>query len=112
MDKVLLLARNNKEALQEALGGGETEVGEGNYRLALFDPSPDRVAKAIKIVAKDKPWRNKQDIWFTNAPLLRNGAKLAFVFPGLDGLAGGEIDSVVRHFGLSTGNDQADRGGL
>ncbi len=99
-DKVLLLARNTKEELLLALNSGETYVGAGNYRIALFDPTPERLAKAIKIVTKDKAWRNKQDIWFTPGPLLRDGAKLAFVFPGLDGLSGGEIESVAAHFGL------------
>lgn len=99
-DKVLLLARNSKDELIQALTNGETLVGNGDYRLALFDPSPDRIAKAIKIIGKDKAWRNKQDIWFTHEPLLRDGGKLAFVFPGLDGLAGGEMETVAAYFGL------------
>lgn len=111
-DKLLLLARKDKQALIEALTTGETLVGEGAYRIALFDPTPERIAKAIKIVNKDNPWRNKQDIWFTNSPLLQNGAKIAFVFPGLDGLAGGEIDSVTRYFGLSISSDNTNGEGL
>ncbi|MBZ4192501.1 type I polyketide synthase [Niabella beijingensis] len=99
-DRLLLLARNSKAALISALTEGATRPGEGNYRIALFDPTPERIAKAIKIVSKDKPWRNRQDIWFTNEPLLLRGAKLAFVFPGLDGLAGGEVESVAEYFGL------------
>ncbi|PSK91473.1 type I polyketide synthase [Taibaiella chishuiensis] len=99
-DKLLLLARTTQAGLLQALTDGETHIGAGDYRIALFDPTPERLAKAIKIVSKDKAWRNKQDIWFTNEPLLRNDAQLAFVFPGLDGLAGGEIESVAAHFGL------------
>jgi 3-oxoacyl-(acyl-carrier-protein) synthase/phosphopantetheinyl transferase/malonyl CoA-acyl carrier protein transacylase len=111
-DKVLLLARNSKEALMQALTDGETAVGEGDYRIALFDPVPERIAKAIKIVNKDNPWRNKQDIWFTNKPLLQNGGKLAFVFPGLDGLAGGEIESVAACFGMALSPDNTSGDGL
>lgn len=74
---------------------------EGCYRIALFDPTPARIRMAIKIVGKDRPWRNKQDIWFSNEAFLLNGKKTAFLFPGLDGLTGGEIDTVARHWQLS-----------
>ncbi|SHM44737.1 Acyl transferase domain-containing protein [Chryseobacterium carnipullorum] len=100
-DRVLVLARPTHEELLSALKNKENRVGEGDYRIALFDPTPERIEKAIKIVAKDNPWRNKQDIWYTNTPLLKDGGKIAFVFPGLDGLAKGEVDSVSRYFGLT-----------
>ena len=99
-DEVLLLARPTHEALIAALETGEKETGSGNYRVAIFEPTPERIAKAIKIVTKNNVWRNKQDIWYTNEPLLANGGKTAFLFPGLDGLAGGEIDSVAEYFDL------------
>jgi len=100
-DPVLLLARPTHAELISALQHNDTTVGEGNYRLALFDPTPERIEKAIKIVSKDKAWRNKQDIWYTSTPLLQEGGKVAFVFPGLDGLAKGEVESVSRYFGLT-----------
>ncbi|MGG7661833.1 beta-ketoacyl synthase N-terminal-like domain-containing protein [Dyadobacter sp. BHUBP1] len=99
-DEVLLLARPTHEALLTALEAGDKETGSGNYRVAIFEPTSERIAKAIKIVAKNNVWRNKQDIWYTNGPLLTNGGKTAFLFPGLDGLAGGEIDSVADYFNL------------
>jgi 3-oxoacyl-(acyl-carrier-protein) synthase/phosphopantetheinyl transferase/malonyl CoA-acyl carrier protein transacylase len=97
---VLLLARANKETLIAALENNETNPGRGNYRIALFSPTPERIKKAVKIVSRDLPWRNKQDIWFTNDPLISKGGKVAFLFPGLDGLSGGEVDSVAAHFNL------------
>ncbi|GGN04285.1 polyketide synthase [Dyadobacter beijingensis] len=112
-DEVLLLARPTHEALLRALEKGEKETGTGHHRLAVFDPTPERMAKAIKIVSKNNVWRNKQDIWYTNEPLLANGGKTAFLFPGLDGLAGGEIDSVAAYFQLprfeagETGDEQS-----
>ncbi|MDR6808550.1 3-oxoacyl-(acyl-carrier-protein) synthase/phosphopantetheinyl transferase/malonyl CoA-acyl carrier protein transacylase [Dyadobacter sp. BE34] len=99
-DEVLLLARPTHEALLAALETGEKETGSGNYRVAIFEPTPERIAKAVKIVTKNNVWRNKQDIWYTHEPLLANGGKTAFLFPGLDGLAGGEIDSVAEYFNL------------
>jgi 3-oxoacyl-(acyl-carrier-protein) synthase/phosphopantetheinyl transferase len=100
-DKVLILARPTHEELLSALQNNDTTLGEGDYRIAMFDPTPARIEKAIKIVAKNNPWRNKQDIWYTNAPLLQNGEKVAFVFPGLDGLAKGEVESVSRYFNIT-----------
>lgn len=100
-DRVLVLARPTHEELLSALKNNDNRVGEGDYRIALFDPTPERIEKATKIVAKNNPWRNKQDIWYTNTPLLKDGGKIAFVFPGLDGLAKGEVDSVSRYFGLT-----------
>lgn len=99
-DEVLLLARSSKEALLAALENGEKETGQGPYRIALFDATEERIRKAIKIVSKDQPWRNRQDIWFTNEPLLQSGGKLAFVFSGLDGLGSGEVDSIADYFHL------------
>ncbi|MBB5637332.1 3-oxoacyl-(acyl-carrier-protein) synthase/malonyl CoA-acyl carrier protein transacylase/phosphopantetheinyl transferase [Pedobacter cryoconitis] len=101
-DGVLLLARPSLKALTEALENHDYSTGTGNYRIAVFDPTPERIKKAIKIASKDNPWRNKQDIWYTNEPLLSNGGKIAFVFPGLDGLAGGEINSVADYFEIAT----------
>jgi 3-oxoacyl-(acyl-carrier-protein) synthase/phosphopantetheinyl transferase/malonyl CoA-acyl carrier protein transacylase len=97
---VLLLARSSSEALIRALENHETDPGHGNYRIALFSPTPERIKKAVKIVSRDHPWRNKQDIWFTNDPLITKGGKVAFLFPGLDGLTGGEVDSIAAHFNL------------
>lgn len=100
-DPVLLLARPTKAALLQALENNETYTGEGGYRIALFDPTPERIQRAVKIVQKDKPWRNRNDIWFSNHPLLQQGGKIAFLFPGLDGLAGGETTSVAQYFNLT-----------
>ncbi|MGO3807287.1 MAG: beta-ketoacyl synthase N-terminal-like domain-containing protein [Sphingobacterium sp.] len=99
-DNVLLLARATNEELLSALANHENSVGDGDFRIAIFEPSPQRIEKAIKIVSKKNPWRNKQDIWYTADPLLKGDGKVAFVFPGLDGLAQGEVDSVSRYFDL------------
>ncbi|WPQ64897.1 beta-ketoacyl synthase N-terminal-like domain-containing protein [Chitinophaga sancti] len=105
---VLLLARNSADALIRALENKETDPGQGDYRIALFDPSPERIKKAVKIVGRNTPWRNKQDIWFTNEPLISKGGKVAFLFAGLDGLGGGEVDSVAAHFNLPGAESNKD----
>jgi acyl transferase domain-containing protein/phosphopantetheinyl transferase len=103
-DKVLLLARHSHEALINALQNNESTPGEGKYRIAVFDPTPERRQKAVKIAARNIPWRNKQDIWFTNEPLLQQGGKIAFVFPGLDGLVAAETDSIADYFNIRQEN--------
>ncbi|TDW99257.1 type I polyketide synthase [Dinghuibacter silviterrae] len=100
MDSVRLLARATGDALIEALENGETDPGEGPCRLALFDPTEERIRKAINIIRRGTPWRNKQDIWFTTTPLVSSGGKVAFLFPGLDGLGAGETESVASYFGI------------
>jgi len=108
-DEVLLLARPTHEGLLAALEAQSMEAGEGQFRIVVFDPTPERLKKALKIASKNSAWRNKQDIWYTNEPLLSNGGKIAFVFPGLDGLAGGEILSVAERFGIpQEENEKAD----
>ncbi|MDB4923262.1 beta-ketoacyl synthase N-terminal-like domain-containing protein [Mucilaginibacter sp.] len=109
-DEVLLLARPSHQELMNALETQDYSKGEGDYRIAVFSPTPERLKKAIKIAAKNVPWRNKQDIWYTNAPLISNGGKVAFVFPGLDGLAGGEVESVADYFNIAADHDAKAEG--
>ncbi|BAV04111.1 Acyl transferase domain-containing protein [Filimonas lacunae] len=97
-DEVLLLARHTPEMLIKALEDESTEVGEGRWRIALFNPTPARRKQAVKIVGRNKPWRNKQDIWFSNEGLVETGGKVALLFPGLDGLAGGEYATITSYF--------------
>ncbi|WP_443945527.1 beta-ketoacyl synthase N-terminal-like domain-containing protein [Pedobacter sp. AW1-32] len=109
-DPVLVLARETHEELILALENEDYSKGNGQYRLAVFHPTADRLKKAQKIVAKNTPWRNKQDIWYSNAPLLTGDAKVAFVFSGLDGLAGGEFESVAKYFNIETTQDSNAEG--
>lgn len=111
-EPVRLLARKDREALVKALEDDETVIGEGDYRIAVFEPDAERIKKAIKIVQRDRPWRNRQDIWFTNEPLLGKGGRIAFLFPGLDGLKSGEVDSVTEHFNLPAVENQTNDSGL
>nr|WP_068888489.1 type I polyketide synthase [Pedobacter panaciterrae] len=109
-DEVLLIARHSHQALLNALESNDKNPGEGKYRIAVFEPTPERIKKALKIAGKNLPWRSKQDIWYNNEPLLSNGGKVAFVFPGLDGLAGGEVLSVAEHFNIAHKEASASAG--
>lgn len=99
-DEVLLLARHTHEELLLALTAKDKEPGAGKYRIAVFNPTAERITKARKIAVKNLPWRNKQDIWYSNEPLLSGGGKIAFVFPGMDGLTGMPADDVAAYFNI------------
>jgi len=105
LDRPVVLARATAEGLIKALKNKETDPGKGDFRIVLFDPVEDRIARAVKIIERGKPWRNRQDIWFTNEPMVSGGGKVAFLFPGLDGLSGGEVGTVAEYFELETGSE-------
>jgi len=105
-DEVIAISAPTKEALIELLRKGKTSITNGDYRLILFDPTPDRIEKAIKLISKDKPWKGRQDIWFSNEPLLKDGGKVAFMYPGFDPGSNPEIDSVANYFGYSVPQDK------
>ncbi|MFY9806572.1 MAG: 4'-phosphopantetheinyl transferase superfamily protein, partial [Pseudonocardiaceae bacterium] len=48
------------------------------------------------------PWRGRNDVWFTSAPLHSKPApaRLAFLFPGLEPEFTPRVDDVADHFGL------------
>lgn len=109
-DEVVVLARHTHQELILALENEDFSAGAGNFRIAIFNPTTERIKKAVKIVAKNIPWKNKQDIWYSNNPLLLGTGKIAFVFPGLDGLSGGEINSVADYFNIKIDQQETKDG--
>ena len=75
----------------------------GPCRLTIVAPTGRRLALARKVVAQGTPWRGREDIWFTAAPLHSTSApgQLAFVFPGLEQGFAPRVDDVADHFGLA-----------
>ncbi|MFK0259855.1 beta-ketoacyl synthase N-terminal-like domain-containing protein [Streptomyces angustmyceticus] len=70
-------------------GDAGARSADGPCRLALLGPTPQRRALAAKILARQLPWRGRGDVWFTPSPFFgpharEAGARLAFVFPGLE----------------------------
>ncbi|WP_410655185.1 beta-ketoacyl synthase N-terminal-like domain-containing protein [Amycolatopsis sp. lyj-112] len=79
----------------------QQQPGRGRFRLGLVDPTPKRLTLARKVVAKGRPWRGRNDLWFVPEPLLGpGGGKIAFVFPGLENEFEAHSDDIARHFGL------------
>ena len=104
-----------KEALLEKLDyqQGKNRVGpfigpaDDRYRLVLFDATEDRIQQAAQIVKRDKPWLGRSDIWYTNNPLILDGGKVAFMFPGWDANPPVEHDSIVDELNLTWPENQA-----
>ncbi|MFV2020219.1 beta-ketoacyl synthase N-terminal-like domain-containing protein [Micromonospora sp. LOL_023] len=69
-------------------------------RLGVVDPTDKRLATARRAVSRGESWRGARDIWFTPAPLLTAGGKLAFVFPGLEAEFTPRTTDLAAHFGL------------
>jgi len=82
--KCLFLARATTDELLAALDAGETTTGAGPARLALLDPTPERVAKARRIIERGSPFHGRSDLWFSPAGLLSSGGQIAFLYPGVD----------------------------
>ncbi|WP_432003528.1 beta-ketoacyl synthase N-terminal-like domain-containing protein [Streptomyces sioyaensis] len=69
-------------------------------RLALPDPTPRRRALAAKILARALPWRGRGEVWFTPTPFFGPyaadpGARLAFLFPGLEAELPPSVDGIA-----------------
>ncbi|MEU3457304.1 beta-ketoacyl synthase N-terminal-like domain-containing protein [Micromonospora sp. NPDC006766] len=102
-DRLLLLSASDTEAMARLLETDDVlrhrpgiELG---CRLAIVNPTPERLAIARKAVAAGKPWRGGWDVWYSPRPLLAEG-KLAFVFPGLEAEFAPRLGEVAAHFGL------------
>ena len=90
--------------LLELLGGGgrEPRPQEGPCRLAIVDPTPQRMALARKVITRGTPWRGRNDVWFTAQPLLAGHSGLtAFLFPGFEPEPVGSVDDVADHLGVA-----------
>ena len=75
----------------------------GTWRLAMVAPDARRLELARKVVARGTPWHGRNDVWFSNAGLVTNGGKVAFVFPGVEPEFDPHVDDVAAHFGLTLG---------
>ena len=88
------------QALLECLAEAREEKNGGPARAVVFDPTPERLARARTIVERSKPWRGRDGIWFSPRGLLKDGGRLAFVFPGVDASFEPRVDDVARHFNV------------
>ncbi|HEY4245015.1 MAG TPA: beta-ketoacyl synthase N-terminal-like domain-containing protein [Kofleriaceae bacterium] len=76
--------------------------GAGPVRLALVEPTADRIARAEKVLARGRAWRGNHDIFFAPAPL---GGSVAFLFPGIEVGFAPQLDDVAAALGAAAGLD-------
>ncbi|MBV9142228.1 MAG: polyketide synthase dehydratase domain-containing protein [Pseudonocardiales bacterium] len=112
-ERVLLLAGDTPVELARQLQAPDASLLDRNHagappeggpcRLAIVAPTTRRLTLARKVVAQGTPWRGREDIWFTTAPLrsTSGSGRLAFVFPGLEPGFDPRVDDVADHFGLA-----------
>jgi acyl transferase domain-containing protein/phosphopantetheinyl transferase len=112
LDVMLRLAAETPAELGRliaATAAGELSTGGvvgpgGPCRLAIVDPTPERLALAGKIIGRGRAWRGRNRVWFTTAPVLRPDAaqagQVAFVFPGIERATGSGIEDVAGQLGL------------
>jgi len=118
MPEALFFAGDSVQALVSQLANPQTINHSpngltGSYRLVIIQPNEKRLKLAKTIVEKDKPWAGRNQIYFSNQSLLANGAKVAFVYPGIDSQFEPRIDDLKNYFDwqLSTNaqpNDPAE----
>ncbi|MDR0417731.1 MAG: acyltransferase domain-containing protein, partial [Propionibacteriaceae bacterium] len=116
---VFALAAPSKEAMLEIidLSRFRNRIGsvlgsmDDQYRLVVFNPTIERIKLALDIVQRDQPWHGRSDIWFSNKPLIGNGGKVVFMFPGysISGLS--EHQSLEDELGLTFTDVQTDHPG-
>jgi len=105
---LLRLAADSPAALAELLEAPDELLNSrmprhlvGPCRLALLEPTPRRLELARKVVLRGNPWRGRNDLWFTTAPLLADPSyRLAFVFPGIEAAFDPSMEDIAEHFGL------------
>ncbi|MCB1016365.1 MAG: acyltransferase domain-containing protein, partial [Acidimicrobiales bacterium] len=116
LERVVLLAGASADDLLAQLDdpailvdrddAGRAAVGAepaGPWRLAMVAPDERRLTLARKVVARGTPWRGRNDVWFSPHGLVRDGGKVAFVFPGVEPEFDPQVDDVAAHFGLPLG---------
>ncbi len=108
-EEVIAITAKTKEELIYAIDNRNFTFSDinGDYRLIVFNPTPERLEKAKKLIAKDKPWKGRQDIWFSNKPLLKGNGKIAFLFPGFDPSSNPEVQSIAEYFGCEIPEETA-----
>ena len=99
-ESVLALARPDTETLLAALEHGDRTPGTGPCRLVVIDPTPERLAKAKRLVTKGKPCQGRQDIFYSPHGLLQDGGQVAFLFPGLGDQVNPEFRALAERIGL------------
>ena len=103
ISEVQLFEAKDKQDLLGKLEGkhhGATTGTDLPCRLAIWDPTPDKIAKAIQIVQKGLRWHGRHGIYHAPQGLIGAGGKVAFVFPGVEAKFHPDVQQTARHFSI------------
>lgn len=106
-EAVLRLAARTVDELAAALTAPDEDlisrvsedVPDLPCRIAIVAPTPRRLDLARAVVQRGTPWRGRSDVWFSPRPLLADGGRVAFLFPGFEPAIDPRMDDVAEHFG-------------
>ncbi|WP_369009191.1 acyltransferase domain-containing protein [Actinomadura sp. BRA 177] len=107
-EAVLRLAARTTDELAEILAVSDEQllaqasedVPDLPCRLAIVGPTPRRLDLARAVVQRGTAWRGRSDVWFSPRPLLADGGRLAFLFPGFEPAFDPRVTDVAEHFGM------------
>lgn len=85
------------ELLARARGG---DVPDLPCRVAIVAPTSRRLDLARAVVQRGTAWRGRSDVWFSPRPLLADGGRVAFLFPGFEPAFAPRVADVAGRFGL------------
>lgn len=91
-------AAANTQDLDQRLERNQTG-GSGPARIAIQDPTSERVALARKILSLGKRWRGRRGIWFSDTAHGDDDGKVVFMFPGLEGRVPVDVNNLERLLG-------------
>lgn len=95
---------NLENALRYSLQDDKPPLkANGNARLAILNPTVERIHHALDAVIKGRTCRGQQNVWYSPTSLLDEDGRLktAFIFPGLDAHLPARADEVAAHFRLN-----------
>ncbi|WP_394828394.1 beta-ketoacyl synthase N-terminal-like domain-containing protein [Pendulispora albinea] len=97
-DRVALFSAAALPELLDDLANARERTRGGPARIAIFDPTPERIERARTIASRGKPWRGRDGIFFAPEGLLSAGGTLAFLFPGVDASFEPRVDDLAEYF--------------
>lgn len=104
----LLLSATGREELLAAIDRGQSGLQAGSWRLAVFHPTPERIATARAAVERGVRRFGRDGIFFAPGGYLADGGKLAFLFPGVEAVTTPDLSDLAAHFGFETPAPRGD----
>lgn len=100
-ERLWLFSAQTVPALLEALTQRQQRLDGGPVRLAISDPTPERVQRAQQIVRRGQAWPGRSGIWFSTRGALHDGAGVVGIFPGVDAVFEPRVADLASHFDLA-----------